>query len=371
MTENKEYNSSNSCCDGDEHIIKEDESLYAAECESDLDDDSIVHAGGNAVLFSHNEGSGEHSTNEAPSGRWVLGIDETGRGPVLGPMVYCGFLCAPEYQDVLKADGFNDSKQLTPQRREALLAAARRDGHCGWFVRTLSARRLSRDMLREHKINLNEISHAAAIAIVRRALRAGYAVEGLYVDTVGDPGKYRERLVREFPEIPTVVVAAKADGTYPCVGAASVVAKCLRDTMLRTWRFRERPGPSPALPRALDAACRCAERVARAQTPPGEAQAPAKRQRRDTGQPFACSTSFGSGYPADPVTAEWLRESADYVFGYPSLIRFSWKTCSTALEKYACPVHWHGDDGIPQRNPPPLPRTFLFNRFGLELVNDI
>ncbi len=50
----------------------------------------------------------------------VLGIDEAGRGPVIGPMIMAGFMIDEEKIPELKKIGVKDSKLLTPQKREEL-----------------------------------------------------------------------------------------------------------------------------------------------------------------------------------------------------------------------------------------------------------
>jgi hypothetical protein len=54
------------------------------------------------------------------------------------------------------------------------------------------------------------------------------------------------------------------------------------------------------------------------------------------------SREFGSGYPADPFTKQWLEGNLDKLFGYPTLIRFSWATTDNMLEEFdAHAVAWY------------------------------
>uniref|UniRef100_A0A2N9FVN3 Ribonuclease n=1 Tax=Fagus sylvatica TaxID=28930 RepID=A0A2N9FVN3_FAGSY len=227
----------------------------------------------------------------------IMGIDEAGRGPVLGPMVYGCLYCARSYQKTLSSLNFADSKTLKEEKREELFENLKADESIGWAVDVIDPKELSAKMLKKNKINLNEISHDSAIGLVVRVLNMGVLLTEVYVDTVGDPEKYRTKLSERFPAI-KFVVAKKADSLYPVVSGASIVAKVTRDRALREWVLDE-----------------TADNMLR---------------------------NFGSGYPGDPETKAWLKQHKHSVFGFPSLVRFSWGTC-TPYFKDIVEVLWESD----------------------------
>ncbi|CAD6268389.1 unnamed protein product [Miscanthus lutarioriparius] len=51
----------------------------------------------------------------------------------------------------------------------------------------------------------------------------------------------------------------------------------------------------------------------------------------------------GSGYPGDPDTKQWLEDHKHPVFGFPTLVRFSWETCKPFF-KDAVEVTWESDE---------------------------
>ncbi|CAN1747723.1 Ribonuclease H2 subunit A [Linum perenne] len=227
----------------------------------------------------------------------IMGIDEAGRGPVLGPMVYGCLYCARSYQETLSTLSFADSKTLKEEKREELFESLKLDQSIGWAVDVIDPRELSAKMLKKNKINLNEISHDSASGLVKRVLNMGVLLTEVYVDTVGDPEKYRVKLSERFPSV-KFVVAKKADSLYPVVSGASIVAKVTRDRSLREWVFDE--------------------------------------SYKDIGR------NFGSGYPGDPDTKTWLEQHKHKVFGFPTLVRFSWGTCNPYF-KDGAEILWEAD----------------------------
>ncbi|VDM52825.1 unnamed protein product [Angiostrongylus costaricensis] len=209
----------------------------------------------------------------------ILGIDEAGRGPVLGPMVY-GCAASPlDCENELKELGVADSKALTETKREEIFTDMCTNKSTmqivAYAVCCLSPQHISTSMLRRRKCSLNEISH---------------------MDTVGPKATYQLMLEKLFPGI-AVTVTEKADALFPIVSAASVAAKVTRDHLLRTWKFSEHGVNVP-------------------------------------------SDGYGSGYPGDPSTKKFLVESLDPVFGYSSLVRFSWKTAEILLDKHCVDAQW-------------------------------
>jgi len=223
---------------------------------------------------------------------YIIGVDEAGRGPVLGPMVYSVFYLPAELEISLlkEAHEFTDSKLLTPPVRSQLMHAICTPGSdlytaCGWASRFLSARDISAGMFNAYNLNAQAVD--ATVELVKGVLDKGVRVTELYVDTIGQPEPYQRKLAKIFPTL-KVVVAKKADLLYPVVSASSITAKVGRDA---AWEvMAEHVGASGAAGDEKKAA------------------------------------NWGSGYPSDGRCVTWLKQSMDPLFGWGSECRFSWGT---------------------------------------------
>lgn len=245
----------------------------------------------------------------------VLGVDEAGRGPVIGPMVYGAFYLPIELHRSLLADThhFDDSKVLTPAVRAKLMkdvCTTETDLHdaCGWAIKSLSARDIGAGMLKNGgSYNLNAQAMDATVEIIRNVIDAGVNVKEIYIDTIGNPGIYQKKLERIFPTV-KITVEKKADSLYPCVSAASVVAKVTRDVSCEVL-YEEVVKSNPGL--------------------------------------SADEASWGSGYPSDARCVAWLKDQVDSLFAWGSECRFSWGTVKDMLEakdSLAVKVDWPAED---------------------------
>ena len=144
----------------------------------------------------------------------VVGVDEVGRGALAGPLTVAA-VCLPDEPIVW---GLNDSKQLTPARREALAAE-------------IADVAVAIGIAHVESTSIDAVGMAASL---RHAMAAAIRDTGLEPDRVlidGNPVHVH----------PAEVCVVKGDARIACVSAASIVAKVTRDALMVAYD-EEYPG---------------------------------------------------------------------------------------------------------------------------------
>jgi ribonuclease HII len=201
----------------------------------------------------------------------IAGVDDAGRGPIIGPLVIAGVLLDDKDVHLLKSLGVKDSKQLSPQRREQL-AQEIKDIVIKYHVEHLLPAEIDRVVKSSRKLHKLNRLEAHTMAKVIEALGPDVA----YVDA-SDVLAHRFGVhVSEKLTIRVKVISEhKADITYPIVSSASIIAKVERD-----------------------------------------------REVRELAKRFG---DLGSGYMTDPKTVEFLERWLAEHGSYPDFVRKSWR----------------------------------------------
>lgn len=149
------------------------------------------------------------------------GVDEAGRGPVMGPLVVGAVYVDDDTP--LRELGVKDSKKLSPKRREELYDRII-DAAEGYSIITLSAEEID---AKRARMSLNMVEMEMFAEAVSRM-----PVTRVYVDCP-DPNeeKFGNMLSVRIDNTP-VTARHKADDTYPVVSAASILAKVTRDRLI-------------------------------------------------------------------------------------------------------------------------------------------
>jgi len=197
----------------------------------------------------------------------LCGIDEAGRGCVIGPLVICGAMIEDSKEEQLKNMGVKDSKLLTPLKRERLFEAL--PEVVKFEIIIVSPSEIDSYVLSETGENLNWLEAQKSVEIINRLQPEKAILDCPSQNTKAYKEYVTERLLHKKLDIRA---EHKADVNYPIVGAASILAKVTRDAEIA-------------------------------------------KIKKDIGE------DFGSGYMADPKTAAFLKKNWNK---YPSIFRKSW-----------------------------------------------
>ena len=199
----------------------------------------------------------------------ICGIDEAGRGPIIGPLVIAGVLVDEKDEARLKNIGVKDSKLLTPKQREDLFEKIKEIVK-EYEIIIVGTKEID-EAVESETTNLNWLEADKTAKIINK-LTPNKAI----IDSPSpNLKKYAEYIKNKLKDKKTTLVCEhKADANYPVVAAASILAKVTRDKEIALIE-------------------------------------------KTIGKPI------GSGYPADPYTQEFLKKHLDK---YENFVRKSWAT---------------------------------------------
>ncbi len=200
----------------------------------------------------------------------VVGIDEAGRGSVLGPLVLCGVVIAENRIKFLERLKVKDSKKISPKKRVVLSRKIRKIAD--YHLVKITAHDI--DILRANEVNLNQIEKIGMRKIIGKSGADICIIDCFDVKT----DRLKSEMESFYPDI-NVISEHNAEDKYMVVAAASIVAKVERD--LEIARIR--------------------------------------KEFKD----------IGSGYPSDPRTIQFLKNSYTDL---PDFVRKSWATVSRIEE---------------------------------------
>jgi ribonuclease HII len=170
----------------------------------------------------------------------ILGIDDAGRGPVVGPMVLAGCLVTEETQEEFKKLGVTDSKKLTPKRREFLAEKVREMAETFEIV---LAHPNEIDGKNHDGIDLNKLEAHMAAKIINK-INKGYKKIKVVIDcpSVGIK-KWDDYLRTKIENLSNLDISCehKADQNHISVSAASILAKSMREAEMD--KLKEKYGP--------------------------------------------------------------------------------------------------------------------------------
>jgi ribonuclease HII len=212
----------------------------------------------------------------------ILGIDDAGRGPVIGPMVLAGCLLTEESQRNLKKMGVRDSKELTPKRREMLAEKVKEMAETFEIV-LATPEEIDGNFIGGS--NLNKLE-AQKMAEVINKINKGYGRIKVIIDcpstTISKWTDYLKTNIENLSNL-EIVCEHKADKNHVAVSAASIIAKHIREKEMN--KLKEVYG-----------------------------------------------SHIGSGYCSDPTTMKFLEDYA-LKHEHDGIFRKTWETWRTNLAK--------------------------------------
>jgi ribonuclease HII len=206
----------------------------------------------------------------------IAGVDEAGKGPVIGSMMIAGVAIEEDRIKELTRLGIKDSKSLQARQRNYLAIKIKRVAD-NFHILEVSARQIDefRKIMTMNKLMV--LCHARVLDELKP--------KKAYLDAADvNEGRFGMEVDKKCAVSIKIISEHKADVKYPIVAAASILAKNRRDRSIRELE-------------------------------------------KQIGAPL------GSGYPSDPVTKRFLRDWIQKHDSFPDIVRHSWKTSENLIKK--------------------------------------
>ena len=204
----------------------------------------------------------------------ICGIDEAGRGPVIGPLVMAGVVVEEKNLSKLKSIGVKDSKLLSVNERKRLFNKIKKIVK-SYEIVIINPREVDKT-LNSKDMNLNLLEGKTSAEIINK-LKPSKAILDCPSTNIGSYTAYVKNLLKKDVKL---IVEHKADLNYVVVGAASILAKVTRDSEIEKIKKK-------------------------------------------------IKINFGSGYPSDEITQKFLKENWKK---YPDIFRKTWASYKNVVK---------------------------------------
>ncbi|MHA1474349.1 MAG: ribonuclease HII [Promethearchaeota archaeon] len=210
----------------------------------------------------------------------IAGLDEAGRGPVIGSLVIGCVIFNEKDLHLLDEIGVDDSKKISSKKRE-ILAQKIKTHAVSYDLLEITAENIN--ALHKKGLSLNEIEEISFAKLINGIkpqpdiiyLDAADVVEERFGRTIGGMLKFKPK---------KIISKHRGDAIFKIVGAASILAKTKRDHIIE--EYKKKYG------------------------------------------------NIGSGYPSDPYTKKFLKSYYNSHQKFPPIVRTWWKTVENIIKEY-------------------------------------
>ncbi len=210
----------------------------------------------------------------------IAGLDEAGRGPVIGSLVIGCVIFNEKDLHILDEIGVDDSKKISPKKREILAQKIKKHA-VSYDLLEVTAKDIN--ALHKKGLSLNEIEEISFAKLINGIepqpdiiyLDAADVIEERFGKTIGGMLKFKPK---------KIISKHRGDAIFKIVGAASILAKTKRDHVIEEYK--------------------------------------------------KLYGALGSGYPSDEKTRTFLRDYYEKYQKFPPIVRTWWKTAENIVKEY-------------------------------------